>query len=180
MFSRIFNRSASAPIAVSGVKTQLLAAGTVVDADNDWVSAGIVSVDGGAWRRLRLLVDIDAGAAGSVLGLMVLGSFSNTVPATGVVDDWFALGATDGTWTSTTLNAAGALPANAFSLAPNWFASTVRGTVLLSPAALNAADEIRIAFPAVDITGVRHFQVLYSQQDAGAALTVGLWYSLSV
>ena len=181
MFSRIFNRSASAPISVAGVKTQLLPAGSAVDADNDWLSAGIVSLDSGAWRRLRLLLDCDPGAAGSQVGLLVLGSFSNTVPATGITDDWFALGATDGSWTSTTLNAGGAFPAStAFTLAPNWFTSVVRGTVLLSPPALNAADDIRIAFPAIDIAGVRHFQVLYSQQDAGAALTLGLWYVLSV
>jgi hypothetical protein len=171
-------RSIGIPAAMAGVKTQIVAAATALAAANAWVSSGVISLDSGAWRRLRLLLDLDAGAAGSVCGLMVLGCCTEVAPVAGD-DDWFMLGTSDGTWASAAI--LGALPAGSdFTATPNLYTTTVRGSVMLSPAASAAADEIRMMFPALDITGIRHFQVLYSQQDAGAQATIGLWYSLSV
>jgi hypothetical protein len=175
-------RAINVPAAMAGVKTQILAAGSAVDADNDWLSGGVIGLDGGAWRRLRLLLDLDAGAVGSQLGLIVLGAFTEAEP-TAIADEWFVLATTDGTWTSQALTAAGAFPAQtagAPTLPPNWFAATIRGSTFLSPAALNATDDLRLALPPIDVTGVRWFQVWYSQQDGGAALTLGLWYAPSL
>lgn len=167
------------PVSSSGVKTQLVAAGTAAAAAGAWTSSGVVSLDAGAWRRLRLLLDLDSQAVGNVVGLIVLGAF--TLAAPGPVDDeWFSLSTTDGTWTSAVL--AGTLPnSQDFSIAPNWFSGTVRGSVLQSPATLNLADELRLAFPVVDLAGVRHFQVLYAETGiTGTPSQIGLWYSLSM
>jgi hypothetical protein len=139
----------------------------------------VFPLDDGSWRKLRLLLDLDPQVANNSVGLIVLGAFTEEEPAVND-DEWFALGAADNPWSRTTL--AGTLPSGTnFTITPDWSGATIRGSVLLSPPVNGDKDSLRIAYPPVDVTGVRYFQVLYAEVGAPAFPSrIGLWYALSV
>lgn len=173
-------RQLAPPVALSGVEQALIgSAGSPVVATAAWQSSAVISLDSGSWRRMRLLLDLDAATIGNVVNFIVLGAFTAVAPAS-AADSWYALGTTDGTWTSTALTGTVFAGSN-FTITPNWFAAGVRGSVFSTPAVSATTDELRIAFPAIDVTGVRHVMVQFAEQTALATLaSVIVRYSLSL
>ena len=165
------------PVGGAGVKRQLVAANTACAAAGAWTSAGIISLDGGIWRRLRLVLDLDSQAIGNIVAVVPLFSCSETAPAA-TDDDWFELCTTDGTTTATTL--AVAPPAGSdFTLTPGHLGVTERPIVMLSPATLATTEELRHAWTPLDVTGIRHIQFLYAETGVtGTPSKIGLWYAL--
>ena len=172
---------ATHPVGASGIKRQLLASDTACAASGAWTYTAIVSPKDGMWRRMRLILELDAQAIGNIVALLPLVSFSEDAPASGA-DDWFMLGTTDGTVTATTMTGTVATGAD-YTLTPGQLVATAKGLVLSNAAATATTDEIRMVFPAIDITGVRHIQIAYAESVSGITATpskIGLWYALSV
>lgn len=171
----------SRPIGAAGIKNVLVAADTACAAAGAWTYTPIVNLDDGQWRRIRLMLDLDSQAVGNVVALLPLVSFSEVAPASGA-DDWFMIGTTDGTTTTTAMTGTVATGAD-YTLPPSQVTRIQRGLVLLSPPTLNLTDELRLAFEALDITGARHMQIAYAESVTGITATpskIGLWYALGI
>lgn len=130
-------------------------------------------------RFLHLYIEYDPAAANGSAGIYILGSAQETQPTTAVVDVWFQLAVWDGVATSTA--ASGAKPTSApYTITPNLNACTMRAGLILTPPATGASDEIRLAYPAINLGGCRWVQLAYNEQGAtGSPGNIRIYYNLS-
>src|SRR3990167_4165548 len=146
----------AAPMAAKGVKRELLAAAAACAASGAYTYAGRINCAHA--RGLSLMIDYDAHASATSgrPGLIIVGSASETAPASGD-DDWFVLTATDGSLTSTALG--GAVPTGAdYTATPNWGLALYEKLLIVPRASSAGTDEYRLALPPINVTPWRWIQ----------------------
>lgn len=147
--------------------------------DNNWYPSGIVPFQHASWRSLRLLVNIEAVAAGSIVGIIPFFAFRNPPPPINA-PDWYTIGQGITPVTNQALTP-GTFPGGFNqTITPAWYREIAQRVSYFSVATAAPGDTIRVALPAIDIRGVRAFFLLYSRRSAGGSpINLRITYSLS-
>ena len=138
-------------------------------------TAGVIFL-GHSTRRLTIWGHVDAGAAGSIVSIVVGLRACENEPAT--TDRWYPASKADDVSTNAVLSAAPLLGTPGGSLQPAWSQNTVRPIDCRTAAAVAAADEVPFKF-TLDVADALWARISYAQVDGGAAAKILAYYSLS-
>jgi hypothetical protein len=137
-------------------------------------AAGVIPLLGA--RRLTIWGHVDAGAAGSIVSIVVGLRAAGAPPLS--TARFYPASKLDDTSTNAVLAAVPGMGSPAATLAPAWSQNTIRPMDIRTAAAVNATDEV--PFRAVfDVTDSTYAFITYAQTDAGAAAKILAYYSLS-
>jgi hypothetical protein len=130
---------------------------------------------------LRLLVNIEAVAAGSVVGIVPFFAFRDPPPSSINAPDWYTIGQGITPVTNQALTPPPSFPAGFNqTITPTWYREIAQRVAYFSVATSAPGDVIRVALPAIDIRGVRAFFLLYSRRSTGGSpIVLRITYSLS-
>lgn len=163
---------AEAEIACAGANAYTSAAGKLGDPQ-----AGVIDL--GVSRRLSIFGHVDAGAAGSIVSLVIGLSAARVAPVASTSGRWFPVSKLDDLSVNAVLAAVPGMGGGVgATVAPAWSQNTLRPIDIRTAAGVNATDEIPFRV-VIDVSDVRWAWVRYGQADAGAAAKILAYFSLS-
>lgn len=168
----IYDTTPGTEIACAGSNAYTSAQGKLGDPQ-----AGVIDL--GSSRRLSIFGHVDAGAAGSIVSLVIGLSSARLAPIASTAGRWAPVSKLDDLSSNAVLEAVPGMGLQSgATVAPAWSLNTLRPISIRTAAAVNATDETPFRV-VIDVGDVRWAWVRYGQADGGAAAKILAYFSLS-
>jgi hypothetical protein len=118
-------------------------------------------------RRVQVFVAYNAAAVGGLVSIFPVGSGKDGQDVDPAADVWFPIGVWDGS-VSPAAGSGTLASGTDFTITQSFGRTTVYPQELRSPAALNAADKVRLTF-SIDVGGVKWLGFDVAEMGGGAA-----------